>query len=197
MINGQINLYDAIRRQVDFKQGNKEYKLRTDRQLPTLIARARGWHLDEKHFTVAGEPISGSLFDFGLYFFHNAKELVARGFGPYFYLPKMESHLEARLWNDVFNMAQDYIGMPRGTIRATVLIETITAAFEMDEVGYTGVIHSSIEKHVELTMRSRSSTNCVITAPASTAVAGTISSPSSRSSAIIPTLSCPTAPMSP
>jgi malate synthase len=134
MINGQLNLYDAIRRQVDFKQGEKEYKLRTDRTLPTLIARARGWHLEEKHFTVDGEPISGGLFDFGLYFFNNAKELVKRGFGPYFYLPKMESHLEARLWNDVFNVAQDYIGMPRGTIRATVLIETITAAFEMDEV---------------------------------------------------------------
>ena len=134
MVNGQVNLYDAIRRQIDFKQGSKEYKLRTDRTLPTLIARARGWHLEEKHLVVDGEPISGSLFDFGLYFFHNAKELVARGAGPYFYLPKMESHLEARLWNDVFNLAQDYIGMPRGTIRATVLIETITAAFEMDEV---------------------------------------------------------------
>jgi malate synthase len=115
MINGQANLYDAIRKQVDFKQGEKEYKLRTDRTLPTLIARARGWHLEEKHFTVDGEPISG-------------------GTGPYFYLPKMESHLEARLWNDAFNLAQDYIGMKRGTIRATVLIETITAAFEMDEV---------------------------------------------------------------
>jgi malate synthase len=134
MINGQINLYDAVRRQVDFKQGNKEYKLRTDRVLPTLIARARGWHLEEKHFTVEGEAISGSLFDFGLYFFHNAKELVARGFGPYFYLPKMESHLEARLWNDAFNLAQDYVGLPRGTIRGTVLIETISAAFEMEEV---------------------------------------------------------------
>ncbi|GMF80443.1 unnamed protein product [Aspergillus oryzae] len=143
MINGQVNLYDAIRRQIDFKQGNKEYKLRTDRTLPTLIARARGWHLDEKHFTVNGEPISGSLFDFGLYFFHNAKELVARGFGPYFYLPKMESHLEARLWNDVFNLAQDYIGMPRGTIRGTVLIETISAAFEMDEIIYELREHSS------------------------------------------------------
>jgi len=143
MINGQVNLYDAIRRQVDFKQGNKEYKLRTDRTLPTLIARARGWHLDEKHFTVDGEPISGSLFDFGLYFFHNAKELVARGYGPYFYLPKMESHLEARLWNDVFNLAQDYIGIPRGTIRGTVLIETITAAFEMDEIIYELRDHSS------------------------------------------------------
>jgi malate synthase len=143
MINGQVNLYDAIRKQVDFKQGEKEYKLRTDRILPTLIARARGWHLEEKHFTVDGEPISGSLFDFGLYFFHNAEELVKRGTGPYFYLAKMESHLEARLWNDVFNLAQDYIGMPRGTIRGTVLIETITAAFEMDEIIYELRDHSS------------------------------------------------------
>ena len=134
MISGQVNLYDAIRRQVDFSQGGKEYKLRTDRKLPTLIARARGWHLEEKHFTVDGEPISAGLFDFGLYFFHNAKELVQRGHGPYFYLPKMEHYLEARLWNDAFNLAQDYIGMPRGTIRATVLIETINAAFQMDEV---------------------------------------------------------------
>ncbi|WEW61452.1 malate synthase [Emydomyces testavorans] len=143
MVNGQVNLYDAIRRQIDFNQGGKEYKLRTDRKLPTLIARARGWHLDEKHFTVDGEPISGGLFDFGLYFFHNAHELVKRGAGPYFYLPKMESHLEARLWNDVFNLAQDYIGMPRGTIRATVLIETINAAFEMDEIIYELRDHSS------------------------------------------------------
>lgn len=134
MINGQVNLYDAIRKQVDFKQGERAYKLRKDRVLPTLIARARGWHLEEKHFTVDGEPISGSLFDFGLYFFHNAHELVKSGTGPYFYLPKIESHLEARLWNDVFNLAQDYITMPRGTIRATVLIETILAAFEMEEV---------------------------------------------------------------
>ncbi|KAG8628885.1 hypothetical protein KVT40_002750 [Elsinoe batatas] len=143
MINGQLNLYDAIRRQVDFKQGDKEYKLRTDRKLPTLIARARGWHLEEKHFTVDGEPISGSLFDFGLYFFNNAQELVKRGAGPYFYLPKMESHLEARLWNDVFNLAQDYVGLRRGTIRGTVLIETITAAFEMDEIIYELRDHSS------------------------------------------------------
>jgi len=143
MINGQVNLYDAVRRQVDFSIGDKEYKLRTDRVLPTLIARARGWHLEEKHFTVDGEPISGSLFDFGLYFFHNAEELVKRGAGPYFYLPKMESHLEARLWNDVFNLAQDYIGMRRGTIRGTVLIETITAAFEMDEIIYELRDHSS------------------------------------------------------
>ncbi|KAI9781863.1 MAG: hypothetical protein M1839_005655 [Geoglossum umbratile] len=143
MINGQVNLYDAIRRQVDFKQGPKEYKLRSDRILPTLIVRPRGWHLEEKHFIVDGEPISGSLFDFGLYFFHNAEELIKRGFGPYFYLPKMESHLEARLWNDVFNLSQDYISMPRGTIRGTVLIETILAAFEMDEIIYELRDHSS------------------------------------------------------
>ncbi|KAI9734407.1 MAG: Malate synthase, glyoxysomal [Claussenomyces sp. TS43310] len=143
MINGQVNLYDAIRRQVDFKQGEKEYKLRGDRTLPTLIVRPRGWHLEEKHVTVDGEPISGSLFDFGLYFFHNAKELIQRGTGPYFYLPKMESHLEARLWNDVFNLAQDFIAIPRGTIRGTVLIETILAAFEMDEIIYELRDHSS------------------------------------------------------
>jgi malate synthase len=136
-------LYDAIRRQIDFKQGDKWYKLRTDRKLPTLIARSRGWHLDEKHFTVDGEPISGSLFDFGLYFFNNAEELVKRGSGPYYYLPKMESHLEARLWNDAFNFAQDYIGMRRGTIRGTVLIETILAAFEMDEIIYELRDHSA------------------------------------------------------
>ncbi|KAL2121979.1 hypothetical protein VTJ04DRAFT_2434 [Mycothermus thermophilus] len=143
MVNGQVNLYDAVRRQIDFKIGNKEYKLRTDRTLPTLIVRPRGWHLEEKHVTVDGEPMSGSLFDFGLYFFHNAFETIKRGFGPYFYLPKMESHLEARLWNDVFNLAQDYIGMPRGTIRGTVLIETILAAFEMEEIIYELRDHSS------------------------------------------------------
>ncbi|KAK5662907.1 hypothetical protein OQA88_6318 [Cercophora sp. LCS_1] len=143
MVNGQVNLYDAVRRQVDFKQGPKEYKLRTDRTLPTLIVRPRGWHLEEKHVTVDGEPMSGSLFDFGLYFYHNAFEAVKRGFGPYFYLPKMESHLEARLWNDVFNLAQDYIGMSRGTIRGTVLIETILAAFEMDEIIFELRDHSS------------------------------------------------------
>ena len=143
MVNGQVNLYDAIRRQVDFKQGEKVYKLRNDRPLPTLIARARGWHLEEKHFTIDGEPISGSLFDFGLYFFHNAHELVKRGSGPYFYLPKMESHLEARLWNDVFNLAQDYVAMPRGTIRGTVLIETVLAAFEMEEIIYELRNHSA------------------------------------------------------
>lgn len=143
MINGQVNLYDAIRRQVDFKLGGKDYKLRTDKRLPTLIVRPRGWHLEERHILVDGEPISGGLFDFGLYFFHNAKELVKRGAGPYFYLPKMESHLEARLWNDVFNMAQDSIGMNRGTIRGTVLIETILAVLEMEEIIYELRQHSS------------------------------------------------------
>ncbi|CUS09452.1 unnamed protein product [Tuber aestivum] len=143
VINGQVNLYDAIRRQVDFKLNGKDYKLRTDRPPPTLIVRPRGWHLDEKHFVVDGEPISGGLFDFGCYFFHNAKQLVQNGHGPYFYLPKMESHLEARLWNDVFNLSQDTVGIPRGTIRGTVLIETILAAFEMDEIIYELRQHSS------------------------------------------------------
>ncbi|KAI1001466.1 Malate synthase, glyoxysomal [Podosphaera aphanis] len=143
MVNGQVNLYDAIRRKIDFKIAGKEYKLRTDHTLPTLIVRPRGWHLDERHLTIDGEPISGSLFDFGLYFFHNAEELGRRGIGPYFYLPKIESHLEARLWNDVFNLAQDYMKIPRGTIRGTVLIENILAAFEMDEIIYELRDHSS------------------------------------------------------
>ncbi|KAI0476174.1 malate synthase [Xylariaceae sp. FL0804] len=143
MLNGQVNLYDAIRGQVDFAQGGKQYRLRKDRALPTLIVRPRGWHLDEKHVTVDGEPLSGSLFDFGLYFFHNAREYRDRGRGPYFYLPKMEGHREARLWNDVFNLAQDCVGLPRGTVRATVLIETILAAFEMDEIIYELRDHSA------------------------------------------------------
>lgn len=185
MINGQLNLHDAIRKQIDFKQGEKEYKLRTDRTLPTLICRARGWHLEEKHFTVDGEPISGSLFDFGLYFFNNAEELVKRGYGPYFYLPKMESHLEARLWNDVFNLAQDYIGMKRGTIRGTVLIETILAAFEMDEVSLPFYLNPKLTMY-------RSSTNFATTAPASTAADGTTFSVSSSASDRTPTLFCQT-----
>lgn len=149
MVEGQVNLYDAVRRNISLKSGGKEYKLNTDRskmskkELPTLIVRPRGWHLDENHFLVDGEPISGGLFDFGLYFFHNAKEAVKRGFGPYFYLPKMESHLEARLWNDVFKLSQDWIGIPRGTIRGTVLIETILAVFEMDEIIFELREHSS------------------------------------------------------
>jgi len=142
LLNSHINLYDAIRRQVDFKNdAGKEYKL--NQKSAVLILRPRGWHLDEAHITVDGQPMSGSLADFGLYFFHNAKEQVKRGLGPYFYLPKMESHLEARLWNDVFNLSQDYIGMPRGTIRGTVLIETMPAVFEMDEIIYELRQHSS------------------------------------------------------
>jgi malate synthase len=140
-INGQINLRDAIRREIDFESGGKEYKLKA--KTATLLVRPRGWHLDEKHIQIDGKRISGGLFDFGLFFFHNAKELIARGSGPYFYLPKMESHLEARLWNDVFVLAQKELGIPNGTIRATVLIETILAAFEMDEILYELKDHSA------------------------------------------------------
>ena len=143
-LDGQVNLRDAINRRVDFKASNgKHYKLRPVHELATLIVRPRGWHLNEESFLVDGKPISGGLFDFGLFFFHNAHQLVKNVFGPYFYLPKMESHLEARLWNDVFNLSQDYIKMPRGTIRGTVLIETITAAFEMEEILYELREHSS------------------------------------------------------
>ncbi|HEX4883440.1 MAG TPA: malate synthase A [Casimicrobiaceae bacterium] len=132
-IQGQINLRDAIRRRIDYvSPEGKAYRL-NDRTA-VLFVRARGWHLPEKHVLVDGQPVSGGIFDFGLYFFHNAKELLARGSGPYFYLPKMESHLEARLWNDIFVMAQSELGVPRGSIKATVLIETILAAFEMDEI---------------------------------------------------------------
>jgi malate synthase len=140
-IQGQINLHDAIRRRIDFDAGGKPYRLRE--QTATLVVRPRGWHLDEKHVTVDGRRVSGGLFDFALYFFHNARELLARGAGPYFYLPKMESHLEARLWNDIFCAAQDALGLPRGTIKATVLIETILAAFEMDEILYELRDHSA------------------------------------------------------
>src|SRR5215470_14368950 len=132
-IQGHINLRDAIRRRIDFVSAEgREYRL--NERVATLFIRPRGWHLPEKHVSVDGSPISGGIFDFAIYFFHNAKELVARGSGPYFYLPKLESHLEARLWNDIFVMAQDDLGLPRGTIKATVLIETILAAFEMDEI---------------------------------------------------------------
>jgi malate synthase len=142
MIEGQVNLRDAIRRTITFTNPNgKEYKL--NEQTAVLLVRPRGWHLVEKHVLVDGAPISGSLFDFGLFFFHNAKELIARGSGPYFYLPKMESHLEARIWNDAFKLAQDELGIPQGTIRATVLIETIPAAFEMDEILYELRDHSA------------------------------------------------------
>jgi malate synthase len=133
VVQGQINLRDAVRRTISFESPDgRVYRLAD--KTATLVVRPRGWHLVERHVLVDGEPISASLFDFGLYFFHNAHELLARNTGPYFYLPKLESHLEARLWNDVFNFAQDRLGIPRGTIRATVLIETIVAAFEMDEI---------------------------------------------------------------
>src|SRR3984893_4320238 len=142
MIEGQINLFDAIRRSITFTSPEgKEYTLKD--QVAVLMPRPRGWHLLEKHVLVDGEPISGGLFDFGLYFYHNARELIARGSGPYFYLPKMESHLEARIWNDVFKVAQDELNVPQGTVRATVLIETIPAAFEMDEILYELSDHSA------------------------------------------------------
>ena len=136
LMDGQINLRNAIRKQVDFTADNgKKYSLKE--KVAVLKVRPRGWHMEENHVLIDGEPISASLFDFGLYFFHNAWELVRRGSGPYFYLPKMESHLEAKLWNDVFLAAQEAVGMPRATIKATVLIETIMAAFEMDEILYS------------------------------------------------------------
>ena len=142
MVEGQINLRDAIRRAIAFRSPEgKDYKL--NEKTAVLLVRPRGWHLAEKHVLVDGTPISGALFDFGLYFFHNARELISRGAGPYFYLPKMESHLEARIWNDVFNLAQDELDISRGTIRATVLIETIPAAFEMDEILYELREHSA------------------------------------------------------
>jgi malate synthase len=132
MIEGQVNLYDAVRRKITFEQDGKSYRL--NEKTAVLIPRPRGWHLDEKHMRVDGKPVSGAIFDFALYFFHNAKELLARGTGPYFYLPKMESHLEARLWNDVFELAQKELSVPSGSIKATALIETVLAAFEMDEI---------------------------------------------------------------
>lgn len=139
MISGQVNLFDAIRRQIDFTSPEgKVYRLKKPAlaQMPTIIVRPRGLHLEETHILVDDEPMSGSLMDFGLYFFHNASKLVTLGRGPYYYLPKLEHHLEARWWNNVFIKTQDYMGIPQGTIRATVLIETITAAFQMDEILY-------------------------------------------------------------
>jgi malate synthase len=142
VIQGQINLYDAVRRTITFDNPDgRKYQL--NEQTAVLLLRPRGWHLPEKHVLVDGEKISASLFDFGLHFFHNAQELLSRGSGPYYYLPKLESHLEARLWNDVFNFAQDALGVPRGTIRATVLVETILGAFEMEEILYELRDHSA------------------------------------------------------
>lgn len=140
-VSGQINMQDAVRKTIALEQNGKSYKL--NEKTATLVVRPRGWHLDEKHVTVDGKRISGGIFDFALFMVHNAKEQLARGAGPYFYLPKMESHLEARLWNDIFVMTQNELGLPQGTIKATVLIETILAAFEMDEILYELREHSS------------------------------------------------------
>ena len=141
MIDGQINLRDAVRRTITLDQDGKKYRLND--KTAVLMARPRGWHLNEKHVLIDGTQISGSIFDFGLHFFHNAKELLKRGTGPYFYLPKLESHLEARLWNDIFVMAQNELGVPQGSIKATVLIETVLAAFEMDEMLWELKDHSA------------------------------------------------------
>ena len=141
-VEGQLNLRDALRRTISFTSPEgKAYALRDDPAV--LFVRPRGWHLDEKHVAVDGEPVSGGLFDFALYFFHNARQAIEVQGAPYFYLPKLESHLEARLWNDAFLMAQEYVGLPTGTIKATVLIETILAAFEMDEILYELREHSA------------------------------------------------------
>jgi malate synthase len=142
IVEGQINLRDAVNRTISFENPNgKKYQL--NEKTAVLMVRPRGWHLEEKHVLLDGNPISGGLFDFAMYFFHNAKKLVKQGTGPYFYLPKMESHLEARLWNDVFVYAQNHLGIPQGTIKATVLIETILASFEMNEILYELKEHSA------------------------------------------------------
>ena len=143
MIEGQFNLADAVRGEIDYLDPNNGRSYKLNDTIATLFVRPRGWHLPEKHMTVDGQPMSGSLFDFGLYFFHNAKAALERGTGPYFYLPKIESHLEARLWNDVFVHAQDAIGVPQKSIKATVLIETILATFEMDEILWELKDHSA------------------------------------------------------
>ncbi len=141
-IQGQINLRDAIAGTIDFTSPEgKRYRL--NEKTATLLARPRGWHLNEKHVLIDGKPVSGGIFDFALYFYHNVRPLLAKGTGPYFYLPKLENHLEARLWNDIFVMAQNELGIPQGTIKATVLIETILATFEMDEILYELREHSA------------------------------------------------------
>ena len=141
VVSGQINIRDAYRRNLTLDQNDKHYEL--NEEIATLFVRARGWHLDESHVVIDGEPAPGSLIDFGLAFFHGAQTSLDNGAGPYFYLPKLESHLEARLWNDVFIHAQNALGIPQGTIRATVLIETILAAFEMDEILFELKEHSA------------------------------------------------------
>jgi malate synthase len=144
LVGGQLNLIDAIDRRIDFTDpSGKRYALKPDSELATIVVRPRGWHLDEKHLLVDGERIAGGLFDFGLYFFHCARRQLDKGSGPYFYLPKLQDHREARLWNDVFVFAQERLGIPRGTIRATVLIETIHAAFQMEEILYELREHSA------------------------------------------------------
>ncbi|MFE6165541.1 malate synthase A [Streptomyces sp. NPDC056486] len=145
VVLGQLNLTDAYERNIDFTddRSGKSYALKDADELATVVMRPRGWHLDERHLQLEGTPVPGALVDFGLYFFHNAKRLIELGKGPYFYLPKTESYLEARLWNDIFVFAQDYVGVPQGTVRATVLIETITAAYEMEEILYELRDHAS------------------------------------------------------
>ena len=144
MIGGQLNLRDALDRTIDFSTPEgKSYALGAEEDLATIVARPRGWHLDEKHILVDGERVAGGIVDFALYFFHCAQRQIDKGKGPYFYLPKMESHLEARLWNDIFTTSQQSLGIPHGTIRATVLIETIPAAFEMEEILYELRDHSA------------------------------------------------------
>ncbi|MFE1188047.1 malate synthase A [[Kitasatospora] papulosa] len=145
VVTGQLNLIDAYTRNIDFTdpRSGKSYALKPAEELATVVTRPRGWHLDERHLQLDGIPVPGALVDFGLYFFHNAQRLIDLGKGPYFYLPKTESYLEARLWNDIFVFAQDYVGIPQGTVRATVLIETITAAYEMEEILYELRDHAS------------------------------------------------------
>ncbi|MGW0792435.1 malate synthase A [Streptomyces sp. NPDC002911] len=145
VITGQLNLIDAYTRNIDFTDpgSGKSYALKPAEELATVVTRPRGWHLNERHLQLDGTPVPGALVDFGLYFFHNAQRLIDLGKGPYFYLPKTESHLEARLWNDIFVFAQNYVGIPQGTVRATVLIETITAAYEMEEILYELRDHAS------------------------------------------------------
>ncbi|MEM9836652.1 MAG: malate synthase A [Bacteroidota bacterium] len=142
-ISGQINLRDAVNRTITFEHPTKHKTYRLNEEIATLLVRPRGWHLEEKNLQVDGEVMSGSLVDFGLYFFHNVQNLIAQGSGPYFYLPKLESHLEARLWNDVFVFAQNYLGVPQKTIKATVLVETILASFELDEILFELKDHSA------------------------------------------------------
>ena len=142
VVDGQLNLFDALRREIDFTDENgRRYEVGAE--TPTVLVRPRGWHLEERHLVLDSSPVPAALVDFGLYFFHNAETLIASGAGPYFYLPKMESHREARLWNDVFSYAQDRLAIPYGSIRATCLIETTPAAFEMEEILYELRDHSS------------------------------------------------------